>query len=266
VEVAVRCRRLLIVLIVPLLLGLAATAPAAAVPALVNYVALGDSYASGVGTGDYDPASGNCLRSPAAYPSLWATSREIDSFQFVACSGATTQDVIDQQLSALDQNTTLVTITVGGNDAGFASVITTCTIGTDKACLRAIEDAVVYINNQLPGRLAATYKLVRQRSPWAQVIVVGYPRLFDLTWLCYLGHNRRVRLNDAADQLNALISDRAAVAGFDFADVSTGFDGHGVCSADAWMHGLTYPVTESYHPTKTGQSDGYLPAVLALTG
>lgn len=39
-----------------------------------GYVALGDSYSSGVGAGNYDGASGNCKRTTRAYPALWAAA------------------------------------------------------------------------------------------------------------------------------------------------------------------------------------------------
>ena len=39
-----------------------------------GYVALGDSYSSGVGAGSYDDASGDCRRSNVAYPVLWANA------------------------------------------------------------------------------------------------------------------------------------------------------------------------------------------------
>ena len=60
-------------------------APAAAASA-VSYVALGDSYSSGVGAGG---ATGSCSRSPHAYPALWAAANPAASFTFAACAGST---------------------------------------------------------------------------------------------------------------------------------------------------------------------------------
>ncbi|MDT4920652.1 MAG: hypothetical protein QOI15_1554, partial [Pseudonocardiales bacterium] len=73
----------------------------AAQAAGANYVALGDSYASGVGSGSYTSASGSCLRSTLAAAQLWANAHAPSSFKFVACSGAKTTDVNANQLSAL---------------------------------------------------------------------------------------------------------------------------------------------------------------------
>ncbi|MGH3619733.1 MAG: hypothetical protein ACRDQV_17205, partial [Pseudonocardiaceae bacterium] len=71
---------------------------AASQPAGVgDYVALGDSYSSGVGTGVYDPTSGACARSPLSYPPQWVVEHHPASFGFAACSGATTADVLASQ-------------------------------------------------------------------------------------------------------------------------------------------------------------------------
>src|SRR3954470_21009338 len=86
----------------------ATTAPAYA--SSTNYVALGDSYSSGTGTGSYDLDSG-CQRSSRAYAALWASSHAPASFKFVACSGAKTSDVKAGQISALTTSTTLASIT-----------------------------------------------------------------------------------------------------------------------------------------------------------
>ena len=102
----------------------AAAAPASA--ATPNYVALGDSYSSGVGSGSYISSSGNCLRSTKAYSALWAAAHSPSSYASVACSGATTNDVINNQVGTLSASTSLVSITIGGNDVGFSSVLENC--------------------------------------------------------------------------------------------------------------------------------------------
>ena len=82
----------------------------------VHYVALGDSYSSGVGAGDY--TGGSCRRSSHAYSALWAAEHSPASYRSAACSGATTASVLSGQLSAVTSDTTFVTITIGGNDVG----------------------------------------------------------------------------------------------------------------------------------------------------
>src|SRR5258708_30437888 len=93
----------------------------AATPALaggpISYVALGASYSSGDGAGNY--SDGSCLQSANAYPVLWHNAHG-GSFVNATCAGATTSDVISSQLGGLSASTTLVSITIGGNDVGFA--------------------------------------------------------------------------------------------------------------------------------------------------
>ena len=84
------------------------------------YVAMGDSFAAGTGTGlpDLDPA---CQRSSLAYAPLIDVQRFDTSLTFVACGfGVTTQGLIDTQVQYLDRQTDVVTVSVGGNDLGFA--------------------------------------------------------------------------------------------------------------------------------------------------
>ncbi len=88
-----------------------------------SYVALGDSYSSGTGTRTYISDGTSCYRSVYAYPSLDAAQLGL-SLTFRACSGAKVADVTNTQLSALTTSTAYVTISVGGNDAGFADVLT----------------------------------------------------------------------------------------------------------------------------------------------
>src|SRR5690606_12349312 len=118
-----------------------------------------------------------CLRSSRSFAPIWASTHAVSSFAFAACGGATTNDVLNNQLGALNADTDLVTITIGGNDIGFAEVMTICTLGSDTSCVNAINQALVEANTILPARLDATYAAIRAAAPNALVIVLGYPRL-----------------------------------------------------------------------------------------
>jgi len=248
--------------------GVLAAAPAQAA-APVAYVALGDSYSAGVGAAGYQASSGICSRRPRSYTALWAGSRTVASFTSVACGGATTTDVLNNQLGALNGNTTMVTITIGGNDAGFVEVVTTCLLGSDGACAFAVNTAKAYATSVLPGKLDHTYQAIRSRAPHAHVIVLGYPRLFEQTATCGLfGMDlaKRRTLDGAADTLAGVIAARAAAAGFTFVDVRGIFAGHGICAGQPWLNSTTWPVTDSYHPTSNGYRYGYLVALNGVTG
>jgi lysophospholipase L1-like esterase len=252
-------------------LGLSAAGLAAAAPAGASepgYAALGDSYSSGVGAGSYISSSGSCERSTKSYPYLWQAAHSPSSFTFVACSGATTDDVLSGQLSGLSGSTGLVSISIGGNDAGFSSAMETCVLEGTSSCLSAVATAESYINNTLPARLDATYAAIRAHAPNAHVVVVDYPHLYQVPGSCLFGisDTSRTAINGAADQLDSVIAKRVADAGFSFVDVRGAFSGHEICSSNAWLHSTTFPIDESYHPTAAGQSGGYLPGFTAAAG
>jgi hypothetical protein len=225
-------------------------------------VALGDSYSSGVGAGSYDSGSGACKRSTKAYPALWAAAHSPSSFNFTACSGARTGDVLSGQLGPLGSGTGLVSISVGGNDAGFADVMTTCVLQSESSCLARIDQARSYVDSTLPGNLDKVYSAISAKAPAAHVVVLGYPRFYKLSGSCAAGLSERERaaINGAADHLNSATAKRAADHGFTFGDVTGTFSGHEICSSSPWLHSLNIlNIGESYHPKAAGQSGGYLP-------
>jgi hypothetical protein len=243
---------------------------APAVAAAPAYVALGDSYSSGTGTRDYIDDGTACKRSSHAYPSLIAAARGY-ALNFRACSGAKVADVSNTQLGALGATTSYVTVSVGGNDAGFADVLTECaTPWWAGDCDGAIDDAQAFIDNKLPGLLSTLYSSIRSKAPNAKVVVVGYPRIFmgeDCNAGTWFSPAEQTRLNQTADLLNSRTSAAASAKGFTFADPTSRFIGHAVCDDPEWINGLSSPVDESYHPNKPGHSSGYTPAVSGhLTG
>jgi lysophospholipase L1-like esterase len=244
----------------------AATSPAYA--SSTNYVALGDSYSSGTGTGSYDLNSA-CQRSSKAYAPLWASSHAPASFKFVACSGAKTGDVLNSQISALSSSTTLASITIGGNDAGFSSVMQTCVLGSDSDCLTAVNNAENYAKTTLPGNLSNLFGVMRSRAPSARIVVLDYPHLYitNDTFCIGLSHTKHVALNQAADVIDGVISTATANAGFTFSDVRSQFAGHELCSGDGWLHAVDFTdLGSSYHPTALGHSSGYLPVFSSAAG
>jgi lysophospholipase L1-like esterase len=248
---------------------LAAAQPAAAQPA-VHYVALGDSYSSGVGAGSYDSASGSCDRSANAYPALWAAANGPASYVSEACSGATTGSVISSQLSALSGATTLVSITVGGNDVGFSSVMETCVLHSTSTCVSAVATSESEIARALPGELDSVLAAVSAHAPNARVVVLGYPHLYDLSRSssCLgLSTADRTDLNTAANDLDGAIAAAAQRHGDVFADVRTAFAGHEICDSGSWLHSVDlFDLDVSYHPTAAGQSGGYYPVLRANAG
>lgn len=244
------------------------TLPAAAAGA--SYVALGDSYSSGTGTRTYLNDGSSCQRSVYAYPSLIAAGNGL-ALNLRACSGATTADVTRLQLSPLTPGTSYVTLTVGGNDAGFASVLTECAKPSWASnCNGAVDKAQSLIRSQLPGRFDRLYASIKARAPRAEVVVAGYPRVFtreDCNLLTWFSPTEEDRLNATADLLNATIAAAASRARIGYSSPTSRFAGHAVCDDVEWINGLSSPTSESYHPNRSGHSSGYAPLVqAALTG
>jgi lysophospholipase L1-like esterase len=177
-----------------------------------RYVALGDSYSSGEGTKVYlsgtDTADDRCHRSRLAYPRLLADRQpRLRGLSFVACSGASTRDLYHRndeypsepaQLAALRRRTKAVTITIGGNDVGFAAVIAAClAVGPtpDASCATSpsVDPLVRARIAALAGRptpgvldpqgqaitpIRKVLTDIHTRAPHAKIFVAGYPRLF----------------------------------------------------------------------------------------
>lgn len=237
--------------------------------AAVNYVALGDSYSSGLGAGSYTSQSGACDRSVNAYPQLWSTAHAPSSYVSVACSGAKTTDVNATQLTALSSATSLVSITIGGNDVGFSTVMETCVLEGTTRCVAAINGEEAKATSTLPGLLDTTYTGISSHAPHAKVVVLGYPLFYDLSvpFCIGLSGTSRAKIDEGINLVDGIISAAAGRHGFTFADVRTPFVGHEICDGAKWLHALNYfDISESYHPTADGQSLGYLPAFTAAAG
>lgn len=93
-----------------------------------RYAALGDSFAAGIGVGDR--LSGGdakaCSRYEGGYPNKIQAEVKAQDYQFLACSGAVTQDMIQKQVPQLSGKYDLITISGGGNDVGFSDVLKAC--------------------------------------------------------------------------------------------------------------------------------------------
>jgi lysophospholipase L1-like esterase len=243
-----------------------------AVPAYAagaRYVALGDSYASGLGADSYTAESGSCKRSTNAYPAVWAANNAPTSYLSAACSGADTTSVLNSQLSALNSSTTLVSLTVGGNDVGFSSIMTTCVLYGTTECVAAVQAAENKAQTELPGKLDTLYNAIRSRTPSARVVVVDYPEFYQLgtTFCVGLSETSRAKINEGINLLDGVIKSAASRHGFVFADVRSIFVGHQLCSGAKWLHALNYAeLSVSYHPFASGQISGYYPVFRSAAG
>ncbi|MER5199774.1 SGNH/GDSL hydrolase family protein [Streptomyces sp. NPDC002755] len=262
-------------------MGASATAATPTLATTAEYVALGDSYASGAGLSEQTNAA--CDRSQRGYPGVVADSLKASAFRNVSCSGATTAQMTQAQgsnpaqLNALSSTTTLVTLSIGGNDIGFSSILTTCVISassnpTGAPCRTYYQASGT---DQLETRIAATkpkvaavLAAIKQRSPKAKVVVVGYPSIVpDDGAKCRpsvpIADQDVPYLRDTTKKVNTMLADTAKAANATYANTYTPTVGHDMCRSSAAR--LIEPLTSSTgapaHPNATGQFVMSLPVI-----
>jgi lysophospholipase L1-like esterase len=272
-----RGRRFLARLVTTLVAGLAGILTVGALPATADtvgigqYVALGDSFGAGQGAsapGDY---LNKCLQSPNGYPALLDAENQIHLRANAACTGATTSDVAEEQLSALKQGTRLVTLTAGAADLNLSGVLAACTAGTPEQCQTAITSAVALLSvscggrsEELLNRLTDLYAEVAETAPNALIVVTGYPFLFEL-----VDPNLalKTQINNATAALNCTIQKAVAeaeAAGINivYVDVTEAFDGHGIDGSEEPFINPAGTGINAFHPTAAG----YVAYAAAISG
>jgi lysophospholipase L1-like esterase len=231
---------------------------AAGISGTLQYVALGDSYAAGIGVPPYDLNDG-CSQSDKGYPALLDSEKRIHLQVNATCPGATTSTVADTQLSALTPGVELVTLTVGGNDLGFADLFETCaTPGQEAQCLRDIANAVTDKQlTDLYDHLTDLYGDVAEAAPKALIVVTGYPHLFEPLADPTDPTNLIIKaFNDATDDLNQTIQraveDQPDGVNIVYVDVKEQFKEHGIGSSDPFINGASVGFPGFFHPNAAG--------------
>ncbi|GAA2043663.1 hypothetical protein GCM10009819_32920 [Agromyces tropicus] len=218
----------------------------------LEYAAVGDSFAAGAGGGSYLDTT--CYRSSKSYPKLLDGDADKVLVAFPACSGADTSDVIAQAAS-VPTTAKVITVTVGGNDVGFADVMQNCFVFVTSSCASKIAAGAAIVDSQeFADDIALVVTTLRQRAPDAKVIVAGYPLLF---WENGSGVNPKYawadEVNDETVALNDRIQGVVEVNGGVFVDVEDDFDGHGIGSSDPWINDRNWlSLSTSFHPNATG--------------
>jgi lysophospholipase L1-like esterase len=213
-----------------------------------RYVALGDSFAAGMGAGG---ETGRCVMSDNAYPDVFAEAAGIDLIANAACSGATTGDLLKRQLLPLDANTDLVTVSVGGNDLGVATIAADCSAGKSVPCRNELS-AGLSLLNVLPERLDAVYTAIAKAAPNARIVVTGYATLYDASDPTASDFGVAAAINAATIGLNEVIKDAVddeRAKGMPITFVDADFDGHGIGTKNPWVNTTGYT---AFHPTAAG--------------
>lgn len=248
--------------------------PVAAVDpgAYPTYVALGDSFTAAPLASKTRTTDG-CLRSRHNYPALIAAALKRTHLEDRSCSGADTTSLIGvqqtlgglapAQFDALSENTSLVTIGIGGNDFSiYGTLLGTCPSlrhrdPTGAPCRKQLTsrgtDRLLAHVAELGPRMTAIIAGIRDRSPNAEIVVVGYPNAIPAVGTC---PDLPLAEGDYAYAANvnatmARTQKRAAQrAGATYIDVYAASKGHDICSDDPWVNGsvTSADTALAYHP------------------
>jgi lysophospholipase L1-like esterase len=250
-----------------------------------TYTAMGDSYASGEGNGPYDPnTEGGCDRSQAAYGRQFASNPAYSSIgdadiHHIACSGATIADLTTTsqsdeqtpQISQIGTGSKLVTVSIGGNDLGFANVLTYCLNPANELTCESqynsnnASNLYTIMDDTLEPELTSAYEAIQKAAPAAQVVAVTYPEIFQPGTTCSGILNMSIPnvqfLINVNLYLDNTIIAAAKAAGINVLDERYALLGHQLCSSDPWVYSLPGDFTDGtavfdssawFHPTVDG--------------
>lgn len=227
-----------------------------------EYAAIGDSFAAGTGGRSYLDTS--CYRSANSYPKLLDAEATLRLSAFAACSGASTVQVLGSQIAQIPAGAKVVTVTVGGNDVGFGTVMRNCFVLVSSTCAADIAaGGAIARSPGFAASIQAVVDAVQARVPGAKVIVTGYPKLFHLR---ADGTNAKYvwadEVNVETTVLNDIIEANAVAAGAVFVDVEAAFEGRGIGSATPWINDFSiFRSADAFHPNATGYAQGYAVAL-----
>lgn len=250
-----RCRILLLIVAVLGLLAACSGGSSEQEP-IRRYVAIGDSYVSGPGIGDQNPASRDCQRSDQNYPHLVAKRLKRTKLVDVSCGGSTTVtvqsgsrtaqgDPTKPQLDALTPATRFVTVGVGGNDGNLLlGLFVHCLVKTSATDASCAEFTANYATTNYRGtllRVAATLSKIKKLAPNADIVLVGYLRIVPDSGQCrdlQVSESNRTKAQQVETALDTALRDAAKSVGLRFVDMRAISQGHDACAGKAaWVNG-----------------------------
>ena len=234
------------------------------------YVALGSSFAAGIGLGDR--VSGSpivCLRSMQGYPQQLARLIGL-TLTDMSCSGAKTQHVLrggqvflGPQIEALGPDTRLVTLTIGGNDISYVGDLTFMAL-RNRGGFNGYLAGLVWQGakpakdrnfSQLQRNLIASLREIRRRAPKARVFVVPYPTILPKSGTCAklgIDEQQASLMRSVGLRLAETTRSAAQEAGASFVDLADASMGHDACAAEPWVNGSAPASGAAFHPTVAG--------------
>ena len=243
----------LALLVVSLVVGLPVAHAQAA-----EYVALGDSFAAGPLIPVQMPPFG-CLKSSNNYGQLAAIQLGVP-VRDATCSGAETEDMTQPQgvtpgpnppqFDRLSADTTLVTLTIGGNDMGFSGIAENCfsqdnrgTPCQDHYVVNGVDEISQRIQETAP-KVADNIQGIRTRSPNARVLVVNYAAILPHTgpgcWpVVPISEGDVPYVRAKQEELNQMLATQAAANGAVLVDWYAASVGHDACQPPGlkWVEG-----------------------------
>ena len=265
-------------------LVIAVLGAAAAQAAIGPYVSLGDSYTAAPLVPNPTGSPILCGRSTNNYPSDVSRALSPSSFADASCSSATTVDMTQSQslegglqtappqFNALKSGDALVTVGIGGNDAGMLSVVEECAkldvirpFGS--ACKSHYtsggSDPNMAAVSATGPKVAAVIQGIHARAPQAEVMVVGYPDGLptngsDCWPLVPISAGDITYINSLETSLNTVLRNAANANGAKYVDTFTSSIGHDACksSGTAWVNGIV-PTSAAFplHPNQAGETN-----------
>ncbi|TGA92131.1 SGNH/GDSL hydrolase family protein [Streptomyces sp. MZ04] len=268
-------------------LGLAAPAHATASGPL-DYVALGDSFSAASGVLPLDPSAPLlCARSTANYPHVVA-KRTGAQLTDVTCGGAQTKHFTESQyagvapqLDAVDADTDLVTLTIGGNDNNtFISAIVACGTagvlsgGKGSPCKDANGDSFIkQIDANTYPALKASLSAIKDKAPQARVAILGYPWILPAKSdpSCFakmpVAEGDVPYLRELQTHLNKAVRRAASETGATYVDMAAASEGRDACAPHGtrWMEPMLFGTNfVPVHPNALGEAGMAEQAIGAL--
>ena len=230
-----------------------------------QYVALGSSFAAGIGLGPRAPASPvQCFRSTGGYPALVAQRTGLRLVD-MSCSGSTTEHILHggqmllgPQLAAIGPQARLVTITSGGNDIGYVGDLMAASGSMGPLAGWAngpIKSAADRPYAKVAANLEQIVRQVRKRAPKARIVIVSYPALMPREGNCAATgvSNAQADISrSVAARLVAVTRNAAAASDVAFVDMDALSVGHDICSGSPWVNGAAPGTGTAFHPNAAG--------------
>jgi len=255
------------------LLVLAYAPSSQAEPTGGHYVAMGSSFAAGPGiTKSAEPPPARCRRSADNYAHQLAARRKL-ALTDVSCSGATTDAILEPwghqpaQIEAVLPETTLVTVTIGGNDLGYMTglMAAACqTLASNRADPVALDrcgpiphpDDADYV--RLEAAMTRIAVEVKARAPSARLVFVNYLTVLPQAGSCALAPLAPEAAKNSRTLARKLLALTAKVAKAQGAEVFSAASlsrTHSVCARHPWMNGYPAPAGgAAFHPNLAGMT------------